>query len=452
MDSVISFLIERKRTLMKIRNSSKKIFILSFLIVTTMTSTNVDAAANGGKCSKAGQVQVTKGVRYVCVKSGNRAIWRKKDAPSKGKPVPSATTSTTSTIALNQDPGVTSINSLLSVQECRIQDATFNQSSSVSLGFPRPDFIRSGFGQLEVLVIPVSFADLPFSSEDATALESTFSRVNSFYSAMSYGNASIKMTLATSSTWVDIGGNLEQNGLVNTPPQWDGSSFYRKVVENYSRNNTTSGYDVVVVITANTTRISGGQGMPSGSRSIYGTQKNFSGIQLFGSLGRIWGVLAHEIGHAWLGFEDLYLFKGGSPLGVWDTMSNSGSEFNGWSRFLAGWIDSNWVRCTSPRSQTRHFLSSLGSSKKEDWPRILVLPLSSSSAVVAELRIPNEWQSSLTNPKLVVYRVDTSIDHGNGPIKLVGTVDAKGGVISTDGFSITVDGIDGNGVLINVGP
>jgi hypothetical protein len=94
----------------------------------------------------------------------------------------------------------------------------------------------------------------------------------------------------------------------------------------------------------------------------------------------------------------------------------------------------------------------LGSSKKEDWPRILVLPLSSSSAVVAELRIPNEWQSSLTNPKLVVYRVDTSIDHGNGPIKLVGTVDAKGGVISTDGFSITVDGIDGNGVLINVGP
>ena len=341
-------------------------------------------------------------------------------------------------------------NSLLNVQECRIQDATYYQYSSGSSGFPRPDFLRSGLGQLEVLVIPVSFADLPFTSADVTALETTFSKVNSYFSAMSYAGASVNTTLAASSAWVDVGGTLELNGLINTPPFWDGSSFYRKVVEIYSLNNSTSGYDVVEVVSAYTTRFSGGQGLPSGSKSIYGTKRNFSGIQIFGSGVYDWNVHAHELGHAWLGFEDLYLFKGGSPLGEWDMMSSLGVEFNGWSRFLAGWLNPNWVICASPRFQSPHFLSALSSDKIIDKPRILVLPLNSYSAVVAELRVPNMWQPSLKSPTLVVYRVDTSIDHGNGPIKLVGTTDQKNGTITTDGVIISVAEIDNAGIVIEV--
>ena len=442
---------------MRLIMTSVRFFAVSILFFTVTTSTNVATATIGSKCTKAGKTQVVKGVRYVCTTSGGKTVWRKKSVSLIVQPTPLApsatsTTTSTSTIPLNQDPEITSVNSLLSTQDCRIQDATFNEYSSVSSGFPRPSHIRSGFGQLEVLVIPVSFADLPFTSSDAQALDTAFSKVNSFYLAMSYGVASVKMTLASSSSWVDVGGTLEQNGLINTPPQWDGSGFYRRVVEMYSRNNSTSGYDVIEVVTSSTTRISAGQGMPSGGKSIYGTQKPYSGIQFLGSGSRRWEGQAHEIGHAWLGFEDLYLFKGGTPLGEWDTMSASGSEFNGWSRFLAGWIDSSWVRCASPRSQTRHFLSPLGSSKKEAWPRILVLPLHAFSAVIAELRIPSEWQASVRSPKLVVYRVDTSIDHGNGPIRLIGTIEAKGGTISTDGVRISVAGIDDAGVVINVGP
>jgi len=311
--------------------------------------------------------------------------------------------------------------------------------------------VRSGFGQLEVLVIPVNFTDLTFGATDAKAMETAYAKVNSFYSEMSYGKAAVKMTLAPSSAWVDTGGTVEQNGIINTPPQWDGSSFYRKVIEMYLRNNTIAGYDVVAVDTAYSTRWGGGQAMAPGSSSIYGTGKSFAGIQHFGRSVQSWGVIAHELGHAWLGFEDLYLFKGGAPLGQWDTMSSSGAEFSGWSRFLAGWIEPNWIRCANPRTPTRHYLSALNADKSDDKPRVLILPLGSQSAIIAELRTPTVWQTNIKSPTLVVYRVDTGIEHGNGPIVLIGTTDQTGGTISADGIKFTVKALDSSGVVVDIG-
>jgi hypothetical protein len=132
-------------------------------------------------------------------------------------------------------------------------------------------------------------------------------------------------------------------------------------------------------------------------------------------------------------------------------MSNSGTEFSGWSRFLAGWIEPNWVRCANPRTPTRHYLSALNTEKSDDKPRILILPLNSQSAIIAELRTPTAWQTNIKSPTLVVYRVDTGIEHGNGPIVLIGTTDQIGGTISTDGIKFTVKGLDNSGVVVDIG-
>jgi hypothetical protein len=258
------------------------------------------------------------------------------------------------------------------------------------------------------------------------------------------------MTLAPSNAWVNTGGTVEQSGIINSTPQWDASFFYRNVIEIYLSNNIISGYDVVEVTTAFSTRLRGGSANQAGE-SRYGTGKSFAGIQTLGFAGSSWAIIAHELGHAWLGFEDLYLFKGGFPLGIWDTMSNSGTEFSGWSRFLAGWIEPNWVRCANPRTPTRHYLSALNTEKSDDKPRILILPLNSQSAIIAELRTPTAWQTNIKSPTLVVYRVDTGIEHGNGPIVLIGTTDQIGGTISTDGIKFTVKGLDNSGVVVDIG-
>ena len=411
----------------------------------TVTVPEID----GTKCQKVGALRTAKTVKFRCVKSANGLRWVK--ASKVKAPINTTTTSTTTstTVPLYSDPEITDVKNLLNLQECRIRDATSRPSSVNSSGFPRSSSLRSGSGQLEVLVIPVNFTDLAFSANDANAMEAAYTKVNTFFSAMSYGKAAVKMTLAPSSSWVDIGGTVEQNGLINTPPQWDGSNFYRKVIEIYLRNNTISGYDVVEVTTAYSTRFWGGQAMQAGV-GIYGTGKSFAGIQHFGSSAQRWDVVAHELGHAWLGFEDLYLFKGGAPLLNWDTMSSSGSEFSGWSRFLADWMDITWVRCASPRSVTRHYLAALNADKSDSNPRMIVLPLDSQSAVIVELRTPTVWQTYVKSPTLVVYRVDTGIDHGNGPITLVGTTEQHGGTITSDGVKITVKGINTSGVIIDI--
>ena len=417
------------------------------LSLTLLSVTSVSSAAPqvvGTKCVKAGSFRTAKNVRYRCKKSAKGLRW----VTVSGKNSQTTTTTTSTTIPLYSDSEITDVKYLLNLQECQIRDAT--SESSGSSGFPRPDSGRSGLGQLEVLVIPVNFTDLTFGATDAKAMETAYEKVSSFYSAMSYGKAAVKMTLAPSSAWVDTGGTVEQNGLINTPPQWDGSNFYRRVIELYSQNNVIAGYDVVDVVSAYSTRFGLGQGLSSGS-SRYGTGRSFSGSQILGRATWNWGTFAHELGHSWLMFEDLYLFGGGAPLGQWDTMSAANSEFSGWSRFLAGWIEPNWVRCATPRTPTRHYLSALNADKSDDKPRMLVLPLNSQSAIIAELRTPTVWQTNIGSPTLVVYRVDTGIAHGNGPIVLIGTTDQTGGTISTDGIKITVQGLNSSGVVVDVG-
>ena len=423
-------------------------FCLSLTLLSVSSVSNAAPQVVGTKCVKAGSFRTAKNVRYQCVKSAKGLRWVISSPKGTSTTATTVVTSTTSTtIPLYSDPEITDVKYLLNLQECQIRDAT--PRSDVSSGFPRPDSLRSGFGQLEVLVIPVNFTDLAFGATDAKAMETAYAKVNSFYSEMSYGKAAVKMTLAPSSAWVDTGGTIEQNGLTNTPPQWDGSHFYRRVIELYSQNNVIAGYDVVDVVSAYTTKFGLGQGLSSGS-SIYGTGRSFSGSQILGRTTQNWGTFAHELGHSWLKFEDLYLFSGGAPLGQWDTMSASNSEFSGWSRFLAGWIEPNWVRCATPRTPTRHYLSALNADKSDDKPRMLVLPLNSQSAIIAELRTPTVWQTNIKSPTLVVYRVDTGIAHGNGPIVLIGTTDQNGGTLTSDGVKITVKGINTSGVIVDI--
>ena len=425
------------------------------LSVTLLGVSSVSSAApqvQGTKCVKAGIFRTVKTVKYQCKKSAKGLRWVKASkaiAPVNATPNSKSTTTST-TIPLYSDPEITNVNYLLNLQECQLRDATPMLPSIISSGFPRSGSLRSGLGQLEVLVIPVNFTDLAFGPTDTQRKEAAYATVNSFYSAMSYGKAAVKMTLAPSNAWVNTGGTVEQSGIINTTPQWDASNFYRNVIEIYLSNNTISGYDVVEVTTAYSTLFVGGGSANQAGGGIYGTGKSFAGIQTLGSKTISWSIIAHELGHAWLGFEDLYLFKGGFPLGNWDLMS-SGTEFSGWSRFLAGWIEPNWVRCANPRTPTRHYLSALNAEKSDDKPRILILPLNSQSAIIAELRTPTAWQTNIKSPTLVVYRVDTGIEHGNGPIVLIGTTDQIGGTISTDGIKVTIKGLDNSGVVVDIG-
>ena len=411
----------------------------------------------GTKCTKVGTFRTAKKVKYQCQKSSKGLRWAMTSSKNTANTsMPNTSSTTTTTLApIYLDSEITDVSKLLAAQECQIKDATFNTndgSGTKSSGFPRPAQFPSSTGQLRVLVVPVNFNDLFFSSVDARSIEATYAKANSYFVAQSGGRASVSVTVAPSAAWVDLGTTIEGSGFTNPPqPQWDGSIFYRKVVDQYLQKNSASGYDVVAVMSAPSNRFYSAQAHPAGA-TTYATGKNFTGMLIVGGSVPYWNVLAHEIGHAWLGYEDLYLFSSQkeAPLGKWDLMSQTGTELSGWSRFLAGWVESSAVRCASPTTTSRHYLTAMNSESANTRPRLLVVPLSASSAIVADYRAPNTWSPDLKTATLVVYRVDTTVDHGNGPITLVGLIEQAGGTLTSGSVKISTKSMNAAGVVLEV--
>jgi len=398
---------------------------------TAVSQSAIQPTSIGGTtCKKIGQIRNTSAGSFRCTTVGKRRIWQRSGAPA-----------TTTTVALHTDPTISGTESLQDLSACQILD--ISSDTTMSSGFPRPDWLRSGSGQVEVLVIPVSFSDLPFTTRDVPALRQAYEQTNQYFSEMSYGRAAVRTTFAPESAWVTLDGTLEQNQLINSPPQYDASGIFRKVIDIYSRGASADGYDVVSVVSAYSPLLGLGQALSAGS-SKYGTSRSFSGMLILGRTVSSWEVISHELGHAWLGFEDLYLFGGGAPpFGGWDLMSKSGAELSGWSRFLAGWMDPTLIRCAKPGVRSRHFLSPLSSDARVDRPRVLVLALSSYAALVVELR-------DVGFPYVLVYRVDTSVSHGQGPIRTIGETGKAGVSFTSDSFRLSVAAIQRDGVIIEV--
>jgi len=392
------------------------------------------ASIGGTSCKQIGQVRKTSSGSFRCTAIGTQKSWKLVRTTS-------TTSTTTTAVPLYTDPTISGAEALLSLSACQIQDVS--SDNAMSSGFPRPNWLRSGRGQVNVLVIPVSFADLPFTSREVPVLRQVYDQMSQYFSKMSYGRATVRTTLAPESTWVTLDGTLEQNQLINSPPQFDASGIFRKAVEIYLRGASADGYDVVSVVSAYSLQIYIGQALAARA-SKYGTSQNFSGVLMLGGTVNSWEVIAHELGHAWLGFEDLYLFGGGArPFRDWDLMSREGADLSGWSRFLAGWMDPAWVRCAKPGVRSRHFLSLLNSDSRVDQPRVLVIALSSYASLVVEVR-------DTGSPCVLVYQVDTSIHHGQGPIRTVGEARQAGVDISSGTFRLSVVGIQRDGAIVEV--
>ena len=120
-------------------------------------------------------------------------------------------------------------------------------------------------------------------------------------------------------------------------------------------------------------------------------------------------------------------------------MSNSSREFFGWSKLLSGWFESNQVRCLTKQSSTTHYLESLESLGKE--PKLVLINLQEGVTIGVEVR-----QRSIYIPRgVLVYKVDSRINHGDGPITAQSDLLSEGKSLDIDGWRISavVEGVDG---------
>lgn len=137
-----------------------------------------------------------------------------------------------------------------------------------------------------------------------------------------------------------------------------------------------------------------------------------------------WIALAHETGHT-MCLADLYPFENlglGYYVGGWSAMgdvSGVGPDFFAWDKWRLGWIDDKSVDCVSGRGTTQHTLTPLELKSSGNEIKAVVVAVNTTSALVAEARIPEGLDSGVCAPGVLLYTVDTSINSGYGPIRVL---------------------------------
>ncbi|MFJ9823618.1 M6 family metalloprotease domain-containing protein [Streptomyces sp. NPDC101160] len=139
-----------------------------------------------------------------------------------------------------------------------------------------------------------------------------------------------------------------------------------------------------------------------------------------------WGpkLVAHETGHTF-GLPDLYAFTGTDVhrhVAGWDVMgliSGPGSQYFAWQSWKLGWITDGQVVCrASAGSDTVH----LTAVEYGSGTSMAVVRTGPTTAYVVESRRAVRADGGVCSTGALVYKVDTSVATGQGPVQVV---DAK---------------------------
>lgn len=370
---------------------------------------------------------------------------------------PSTTTSqasTTTTIpGLADDRRITPVADLADPDACKIADITGGGFSNlVTSGFPLPPSAPDALRDFRLLVIPFSVSDSVFDDTDLAIVEEMLDFVNRFFSDQSYGKATIIGTVAPRDSWVTLPGTANSTGMSNMTFAHDKTSIFRDVVNEAAATLDLTAYDAVAVYSHKDDRFYFGQG----NLRVDTPNGEVVGILMGGQNVILWSVLAHELGHTWLSSEDLYYFPDQSQimLGGWGLMAESVDltlELTPWLRWINGWIDDTQVRCITSPGESIHHLEMI--SAASNAPKMVVVALSDHSALVVDSRREFEFGEGswdVNGDATIVYVVDTSIPHGQGPIRWRGEMRSIGESVTTDGVTVTLLDSDDTNDLVSV--
>ena len=425
--------------------------LLSLVVLFALIAPSHATAAikAGGVCKKVGQISTVAGKKHTCIKSGSKLIWSKGVSVTKAKASPSPTPSKVSTLHLSSL--ITATDQLTALDICKTKDVSTR--SSGNNGFPRPVGTLLGTSSPKILFIPLSFPDVPaFTDADLLRIQGVFKEVEDFYQKSSYGLVKIEYQILERSKWPTIDKSAASYGLTNPLPQQNNTEA---LVEILSKIDPSVNFDLYDGVTLETARYPGGGVGQAFLGQVFHTKNGVAkGVSLETAQNAAsFQVLAHELGHTLFGLEDLYVFLnpqrpsvpgGPNPAGSWDMMSNSTKAFFGWSKFLNGWLDGVQVRCVSNQIKTIHYVENLDNIG--DRPKLLLINLQEGVTISVEVRQPYE----LAELGALIYKVDSRINHGDGPITAESSLLYQNNSKVFDGWRISALKSDGEGMLIEV--
>jgi hypothetical protein len=353
-----------------------------------------------------GNVRTTAAGNFTCTAVKQRKVWRRSKVSTT-----TATNTTNTTVPRGYlpptcGPGIgdcPTVSTPGNIAECKLTDATPGAGSQ---GFPRSPNAKPGKAVLEVLVVPVRYANKKISEAEVRAqYEPEFEK--------------------TRETFV----NARDQDLRRVIPD---------VVSLIPRQNLQA-FDSIFIVAAGGTIYWGGADLDRSYTHASGTVHSV--YYQTGPASNAY--FNHNIGHTAYYMEDLYLhpyFRTKDTFDVFplkfDVMS-TGDDFTVWNRWLAGFVYDSEVRCVaaSTSATTHHVVH----ANAAEGPKLVMVPTSSGKAVFAEF----------IDDAVHVYDLDSTIGHGAGPMKTIGRL-RTGQSFTHMNVKIEVAAADATGVYITV--
>jgi M6 family metalloprotease-like protein len=367
------------------------------------------------------------------------------------------------------------------VAACRLPNQV--DADRLSAGFPiSPERIPAS-GNVNVAVLFVDFQEAPArqggtaTDDEQTLTHGMFvhlvSGAETYLEAMSYGT--LDFTFRPLYRWLRMPHSLSELYADSDSNLGNAISSFMLIddaIDLADPDFDFEGIDSVVVIaTPRADSIQGGAALLSPDWHFYADDQTIGNATVLGSGPQAGSTIAHELGHN-LGLPDLYdthvkldseghLSDDNSRfVGVFGLMGGGANEkptrfeMLAWSRWQLGWLRDTQVACitTFPTSVQLTPLPTPGGIKA------VVVPLTETTALVVESRRKLGYDSRLSKEGALVYKIDTSVRTGKGPI-VVGSVSkppddsallGPGEAWNWDGYSVTVKEVTPEGVLVEI--
>jgi M6 family metalloprotease-like protein len=303
-----------------------------------------------------------------------------------------------------------------------------NPGTEMSEGFPGStggEYARST-GELKALTLFIDFPDAAAHESVQQRYREFFPAVPQWYARASYGR--LRYHVYPVMRWLRMPRRFSSYGISRGYDWRVHREMMRDLVAAAGRSVDFKGYDLVnVIATPNA-------GPPADETvlSVTWTGGSAATTENGAHLDRvsvIYGqdqagprVLAHENGHI-LGLPDLYSvadFRRTDRLaGQWDTMSldwGLQGDLFAWHKWRLGWLDDRQIACvTAPGTRTVR----LSPVEDPGGLKAVVAPYGDRSAYVVEARRAHGDDDEACTEGVLIYRVNTDVDSGNGPVHVV---------------------------------
>ncbi|MFF9770722.1 M6 family metalloprotease domain-containing protein [Streptomyces sp. NPDC053086] len=307
-------------------------------------------------------------------------------------------------------------------------------------GLPTPPGYSRSTGTVRALTLMVDFSDAPGQGDAMDRFHEFFPQTQDWFRTASYGRLDYRPETPVTS-WLRMPKRFRDYGIERGAPFDPG---YRNLVQDIvaaadpkvnfrdydllnvlvTPNAGPSALDTVLSVT-----FAGNDDAPvadgiriSNASFVYSRQDDGSGS--YDRTG--YRVLPHENGHTF-GLPDLYTQDGGGAVGHWDIMSEdwgANNDLLGWHKWKLGWLDGGQVGCASARGSVEFTLSPL---YKPGGGKLVLVPVTARTTYALEVRAQGGNDEAVCRPGVLIYRIDSTVDTGRGPVTVFDSRRASGG-------------------------